>query len=56
MARAKATVGRLNRPIFVAAPGQRIGNKNIMSKRQSMFEIDTLLPQIKQAEVKKLAK
>ena len=53
MDRTKATVGRLNRPIFVAAPGQRIGNKNIMSKRQSMFEIDTLLPQV---EVKKMAK
>ena len=30
MARIKATVRRLNRPTFVAAPGQRIGNKNIM--------------------------
>ena len=56
MARTKATVGRLNKPIFVAAPGQRIGNKNLMSKRQSMFETDTLLPQIKQVEVKKMAK
>ena len=30
MARIKATVRRLNRSTFVAAPGQRIGNKNIM--------------------------
>ena len=28
MARTKATVRRLNRPTFVAAPGQKIGNKN----------------------------
>ena len=53
MARTKATVRRLNRPTFVAAPGQRIGNKNIMNGRRSMFKIKTLLPQIKQVEVKK---
>ena len=52
-ARTKATVIRLNRPTFVAAPGQRIRNKNIRNKRQSMFKIKTLLPQIKQVEVKK---
>ena len=45
MARAKATVRRLNRPTFAAAPGQRIGNKNIMNRRQSMFKTKTLLPQ-----------
>ena len=39
MARAKATVRRLNRPMFVAVPVQRIGNKNIMNRRQSMFKI-----------------
>ena len=53
MARTKTTVRRLNRPTFVAAPDQRIGNKNIMNRRQSMFKIKTLLPQIKQVEVKK---
>ena len=53
MARAKGTVRRLNRQTFVAAPGQRIGNKNIMNRRKSMFEFKTLLPQIKQIEVKK---
>ena len=53
MARTKATVKRLNRPTFVAAPGQRIGNKNIMNRRQSTFKIKTLLPPIKQVEVKK---
>ena len=37
MARTKATVRRLNRPTFVAAPGQRIGNKNIMNRRLSVF-------------------
>ena len=56
MARPKATVKRLNKSIFVAAPGQRIGNKNMMNRRQSMFKIKTLLPQIKQVEVKKMAK
>ena len=53
MARTKATFGRLNWPVFVAALGQKIGNKNIMNIRQSMFKIKTLLPQFKQAEVKK---
>ena len=53
MARTKATVRRLSRTTFVAAPGQRIGNKTIMNKRQSMFKIKTLLPQIKQVQVKK---
>ena len=56
MARTKATVRRLNRPTFVAAPGQRIGNKNTMNRRQSMFKIKTLSPQHKQIEVKKMAK
>ena len=36
-----------------AAPGQRIRNKNIMNRRQPMFKIKTLLPEIKQVEVKK---
>ena len=51
MARTKATIRRLNRPRFVAALGQRIENKNIMNRRQSMFKIKTLLPQIKQVEI-----
>ena len=49
MATAKATVRRLIRPMFL--PGQRTGNKNRMNRRQSMFKIKTLLPQIKQVEV-----
>ena len=53
MARPKVTVKRLNKSIFVVAPGQRIGNKNIMNRRQSMFKIKTLLPQIKQVEAEK---
>ena len=53
MARTKATVRRLNRPTFVAAPGQRIGNKNIMNRKQSMFKIKTVLPQTEQVEVEK---
>ena len=51
MARIKATIRRLNRPRFVAALGQRIEKKNIMNRRQSMFKIKTLLPQIKQVEI-----
>ena len=38
MAREKTTV-RLRRPIFVAAPGQRIGNKIILNRRNSMLKI-----------------
>ena len=38
MARTKTTV-RLGRPIFVAAPGQRIGNKIILNRRNSMLKI-----------------
>ena len=56
MTRTKVTVGRLSRPKFVAAPGQRIGKKNIMNRRQSLLKIKNLLPQIKQMEVKKMGK
>ena len=49
MATTKVTVRRLIRPMFL--PGQRTGNKNRMNRRQSMFKIKTLLPQIKQVEV-----
>ena len=55
MARTK-TIVRLGRPIFVAAPGQRIGNKNILNRRNSMFKIKTLLPKTLQIEVKKMAR
>ena len=55
MARTKTTV-RLGRPIFVTAPGQRIGNKNILNRRNSMFKIKTLLTKTLQIEVKKMAK
>ena len=53
MARTKATVRRLNRSKFEAAPSQQIGNKNIMNRSQSMFKIKTVLPQHKQIKVKK---
>ena len=53
MARTKVTVRRLNRSTFLTPPGPRIGNKNTMNRRQSMFKSKTLLPQIKQVEVKK---
>ena len=53
MTRTKATVRRYNRPTFVAAPAQRIGNKNIMNRRQFMFKIKSLLQQHKQIEVKR---
>ena len=56
MAKTKAKIKRSRQPIFVAAPGQRIGNKNIMNRRNSMFKIKTLLPQTFQVEVKKMAK
>ena len=45
MARTKATVRRLRQPTFVPAPGQGIGNKNIMNRRNSMFKIKILFPQ-----------
>ena len=47
MARTKATVKRINAPSFVAAPGQRIGNKNILKRRNARFKIKTILPQQK---------
>ena len=56
MARAKATVRRLNKLTFVAAPSQRIGNKNIMNRRNSMFKLKTLLPQTLRVEAKKMDK
>ena len=43
MARTKTTVRRLRQPTFV--PGQGIGNKNIMNRRNSMFKIKILFPQ-----------
>ena len=51
MAKTKATVRRL--PSLVPAPGQRIGNKNIMNRRNAMFKLKNLLPQPKHIEVKK---
>ena len=51
MARTKITVRRLQ--TFVRAQGQRIGNKNIMNRRNAMFKIKILLPRSKQIEVKK---
>ena len=56
MARRKPTVRRLRQSKFAAAPGQRIGNKNIMNRKNSMFKIKTLLPQTPHIEVKKMAK
>ena len=53
MARAKATVRRINAPNFAVAPGQRIGNKNILSRRNPRLKIKTFLQQQKQIEVKK---
>ena len=56
MARTKATVRRINAPSFVVALGQRIGNKNILKRRNPKFEIKTFLLQQKQKEIKKIAK
>ena len=56
MARVKVTVRRLNKLTFVAAPSQRIGNKNIMNRRNSMFKLKTLLPQTLRVEAKKMDK
>ena len=53
MARTKATARRQRQPTFVAAPGQRIGNKNIMNRKNSLFKIKTFLPQTLQVKVKK---
>ena len=53
MAIIKATVRRLRQPTFVPAPGQRIGNKNIMNRRYAILKIKNSLPQTKQVEVKK---
>ena len=53
VARTKAMVRRLRQPMFVTAPGQRMGSKNIMNRRNSIFKIKTLLPQRLQVEVKK---
>ena len=39
MARTKVTVIRLNQTTFVAAPGQSIGNKNIMNRRNLKFKL-----------------
>ena len=55
MTRTKATVRRLTKSTFVSASGQKIGNKNNEQNRtQFMFKSKTVLPQIKQTEVKKL--
>ena len=52
MAKTKVTVRRLRQPTFAAASGQRIGNKIIMNRRNSMFKIKTVLPQTVQVGVK----
>ena len=56
MARTKATVRRINATSFVVALGQRIGNKNILKRKNQKFEIKTFLLQQKQKEIKKIAK
>ena len=58
MAGTKATVKRLSRPAFIPAPGQRIGNNNILNRkvRNTPFKIKQILPQTRQVEVKKMAK
>ena len=55
MARTKATVRRLPRPTFIPAPGQRIGNENILNRRlrNTPFKIKKLMSETKQVEVKK---
>ena len=54
MARTKAIVRKLRQPTSTyAAPGQRIGNKNILNRRQSRFKMKKLLRQTLQVEVKK---
>ena len=56
MAKTKGTVMRLRQPTFVAAPGQRIQNKNILNRRNSMFKMKTFLLQTLEIEVKKMAR
>ena len=46
MTRTKATAIRLIQPIFVPAPGQRIGNKS-MNRGHVMFKIKALLHKLK---------
>ena len=53
MARTKLTVRRLNRPIFVPTLEHRIGNKNVLKKRNNEFKIKRLLPQTKTVQIKK---
>ena len=56
MARTKAAVRRLNQLNFVAAPGERIVNKNIMNRGNSTLKLKTLLPQTLRVKVKKINK
>ena len=51
MVRTKATARRLNRPTFVAAPGQRIGNKKYYEQKE--IKIKTISPKALQVELKK---
>ena len=54
MARNSSTVRRVNRePVFVPAPGHRIGNKNIMNRRNNQFKIKKILPEAKPIQLKK---
>lgn len=55
MARTKATVRRLRTSTFISAPGQRIGNKNILNIRirNAQFKLKKCLPETKQIEIKK---
>ena len=47
MDRTKTTVRRINAPSFVSIQGQRIGNKNILNKRNARFKNETILLQPK---------
>ena len=56
MARTKATVRRINAPSFVAAPGQKIGNKNILNRKMQDLKLKKVCPNKNRLRERKMAK
>ena len=56
MARTKATVRRINAPSFVAAPGQKIGNKNILNRKMQDLKLKIVCPNKNRLRERKMAK
>ena len=55
MAKTKGTFRRLNRPTFVAAPDERIGNKSITTENNLCLKLRLFYHKLNRLKLKKTA-